>query len=492
MRLRELLVPFVRVRVIGEGNPEITAVTADSREVTPGALFVALRGYTVDGHQYVEDAVRAGASAVVVETELPGLPVPQVVLPDTRAASAKLATVFYGFPSNRLSVVGVTGTNGKTTTTQLIARILETRGATVGVIGTIGKRVGEQTTELTNTTPDAIALQKMLAEMVHAKCSHVVMEASSHALEEGRLAGTRFQTAVFTNLTQDHLDFHGTMEAYKAAKAKLFSRLGNQFPDNLEQCPVAVLNADDEASDDYRRQTVQEVLTYGILQLADVMAKDVLVRAEGVSFRVESFAGEADVHLQLTGRFNVYNALAALTTALSLRIPLADAAAALETVAGVAGRFERVVAGQDFTVLVDYSHTPDSLENALQTVREFAEARVFTVVGCGGDRDRTKRPIMAKIAGDYSDLVILTSDNPRTEDPERILDDMEAGINVPHERLVDRKTAIARAVSLASAKDVVLIAGKGHETYQILGRTKIHFDDREEARAAILAKRQDA
>ncbi len=499
MRLSELASAYVKAHVIGDADTEFFDVTTDSRQVQPGSLFIALRGYTVDGHTFVQDAVHAGAVAVMVEMPLDSLSCAQLVVPDTRLASAVAAAWFYGHPSQRMSVIGVTGTNGKTTTTHLIERVLRDAGHQTGLLGTIGKRIGDVTVDVANTTPEAVELQSVLAEMVAADCEYAVMEVSSHALEERRVAGTRFRTAVFTNLTQDHLDFHGTMENYRAAKGKLFSRLGNTYAADPRQMERAVLNADDASTAYLLTQSVHESITYGIEQSADVRASSVDVQPGGVSFHVALWTGEeADVSLQLTGRFNVYNALAAIAVGAIEGLPLPQMVASLESVAGIPGRLERVVAGQSFTVLVDYSHTPDSLENALQTVREFSKGRVLCVVGCGGDRDRGKRPLMAEVAARYSDLTLLTSDNPRTEDPVRILDDMEAGVKGKslrpggrYERITDRREAIEKAVAEADGEDVILIAGKGHETYQIIGRVKHHFDDREVAAQAIASLRQE-
>ena len=487
MLLAQLQKALLKCQRMGEGSVEIGSVTTDSRQVQDGSLFIAIRGYTVDGHSFVGAAQEAGAGAVMVERAVPGLRVPQLVVPDTRRAAAIVADCFYGHPSRELKVIGVTGTNGKTTVTHLLEQILQAAGYRAGLLGTIGKRIAGVTTEVVNTTPEAVELQATLAEMVAAKCDYAVMEVSSHALELGRVAGVRYRTAVHTNLTQDHLDFHETMERYQAAKGKLFSRLGNTFADSRDEMAYGVLNADDGAYDYFAGQLAGEFLSYGIEEEADVRATDVLVTASGVSFHVHSFAGDAQVQLQLTGRFNVYNALAAICVALVEGISLETALAALESIPGIPGRLERVPSHGGVSVLVDYSHTPDSLKNALETVREFAGARVITVAGCGGDRDKSKRPLMAQVATQYSDLAILTSDNPRTEDPKAILDDMEAGLNGVdnYRRITDRREAIHTAISLAHPDDVVLIAGKGHENYQIIGRTKIHFDDREVAAEAL-------
>lgn len=486
MKLEQLRAALLRCRLEnGHLEAEITSITSDSRKVTQGSLFIALRGYTMDGHEFVRESVEKGAAAVVVEEPFANLPVPQLVVPDTYLASGILADVFYNHPSSKLRMIGVTGTNGKSTVTHLIEKVLQDASFKVGLSGTLGVRIGNQTLESSNTTPFAVDLQEILHHMVEAKCTHGVMEVSSHALDRRQTAGTNYKIAVFTNLTQDHLDYHGTMEKYLAAKAKLFSRLGNGYGDDTATMAYGVLNRDDEASEFLAKETVAECLFYGIEKEADVRAEDVLVRADGVSFKVTTWTGEtALVQMQLTGRFNVYNALAAISVGLIEGVPLRAIVKSLSEIPGVPGRLERVPVETSFTVLVDYSHTPDSLKNALETIREFAKAKVITVVGCGGDRDKGKRPLMAQISDQLSDVTILTSDNPRTENPETILDDMEAGLKEPihlYRRILDRGEAIREAVRIAEENDVILIAGKGHENYQIIGRVKHHFDDREAA-----------
>ncbi len=488
VRLAVLRQSLLKVQAIDYTDVEISGITSDSRRVRPGALFTAIHGYTVDGHDFAAAAVAAGAVAVVVERPLPGLAVPQLVVPDCRLASAILSDVFYGHPSHHLRMIGVTGTNGKTTVTHLIERVLTDAGHQVGMYGTIGKHIGGVTEDVANTTPEAVDLQGILHEMVEQGCTYGVMEVSSHALELRRVAGTRYHIAVFTNLTQDHLDFHGTMENYLAAKGKLFSRLGNTYGEDRRTMSYSVLNQDDPASLYLRQQTVTECVTYGVHTESDFRAKDIRVESDGTRFTVDTPVGLWPIHLKLTGRFNVYNALAALAVGWIEEIPMPQVIAALQQVTGIPGRLERVDAGQPFTILVDYSHTPDSLDNALRTVRELTRNRVLCVVGCGGDRDKGKRPQMAKIACNLSDDVIFTSDNPRTEEPERILDDMEIGVQGRYEnyrRLTDRQKAIEWAVQHAVPGDVLLIAGKGHETYQIIGREKRHFDDREVAKTAV-------
>ncbi|QQE80701.1 UDP-N-acetylmuramoyl-L-alanyl-D-glutamate--2,6-diaminopimelate ligase [Alicyclobacillus sp. SO9] len=486
MLLSQLKAALLKCDSLYDKEIEVTGITSDSRQVREGSLFVALKGYTVDGHDYMNQAAQSGAAAALVEVPNQEVRIPQLIVPDSRRASAILADVYFRHPSMRLKMIGVTGTNGKTTVTHLIEQVLQWNGYKTGLLGTIGKRIGGVTTAVANTTPEAVEVQSILAEMADNACDYGIMEVSSHALELGRVSGTKYRTAVFTNLSQDHLDFHETMDNYRAAKGKLFSRLGNSFADRSDQMSYAVLNADDSTFAYLTQQTVGEYISYGIEQDADVRASNVKVAASGVKFHVNSFAGDTEVQLRLTGRFNVYNALAAMAAALIEGIPLDKVVSALEAIEGIPGRLEPV-RGADFTVLVDYSHTPDSLANALATVREFARGRIVTVVGCGGDRDKGKRPKMARVAADFSHMTVLTSDNPRTEDPDAILDDMEQGVQKSdaYIRITDRRKAIEYAIEAARPNDVVLIAGKGHETYQIIGRTKHHFDDREVAREAV-------
>ncbi|MBB3127359.1 UDP-N-acetylmuramoyl-L-alanyl-D-glutamate--2,6-diaminopimelate ligase [Paenibacillus rhizosphaerae] len=490
MKLNELASALTTAQIIGDGDITITNIQVDSRKVAPGDLFICLPGHTVDGHDYAGQAAEKGAVALVVERKL-DIDLPQIVVKDCRFAMAVLADAFFGSPSSHMKMIGVTGTNGKTTTTYLIEKMMSDQGVNTGLIGTIQMRYGGRTFPMSGTTPEALELQRSLDDMTANGVECCVMEVSSHALEQGRVKGTDFRTAIFTNLTQDHLDYHKTMEEYRAAKGLFFARLGNKFAHQPEQRKFAVLNADDEASSYFAKITAAEVITYGVENSADVRATDVKVTAQGTSFHVDTFRGSADIQLRMVGKFNVYNALAAITAGLLEGIELENIKRSLESVPGVDGRVESVDAGQPFAVIVDYAHTPDGLENVLKTVNEFAEGRIITVFGCGGDRDRTKRPIMGKIAAKYSDFIFVTSDNPRTEDPELILKDIEQGLkddSVPQERyemIVDRRTAIQKAIEMASPQDVVLIAGKGHETYQTIGTTNYDFDDREVAKEAI-------
>lgn len=496
MLLRDLLRLVVLKQVYGSPDVVVTGISSDSRQIQPGDLFVAFRGEHVDGHTFASQAVAAGATALLVEERV-DVSVPQVVVPSTRRIAPYLAHLVMGFPTSSMTMIGVTGTNGKTTTTMLIEQILQVAGKHPGLIGTIAQRTTKgELRASAMTTPESVELVKVLKEMQTLGTDYVVMEVSSHALELHRVAGVSYRVAVFTNLTQDHLDFHETMEAYGLAKGKFFSRLGNDYrPQSDGGLPVAVLNADDPWSVRYAGETTQQVLTYGMNESAAVRATNVAVKPKGASFHLSTYAGEADVSLQMTGRFSVYNALAATAAGLALGVDLGRIVQALEAVKGVPGRFESVEAGQGFSVIVDYSHTPDSLKNALSTISEFCEGNIITVVGCGGDRDRKKRPLMANIATEYSQYTVLTSDNPRTEDPEKIIDDMEAGLvaaQVDQERytrIVSREAGIAAAIARAKPGDVILIAGKGHETYQIIGTTKYDFDDRLVVRQ-LIAKSQ--
>jgi UDP-N-acetylmuramoyl-L-alanyl-D-glutamate--2,6-diaminopimelate ligase len=490
MRIIELAELLITARLIGDGEIAPTGIASDSRKVEDGQLFICLSGSKTDGHLHAPEAVRRGACAIVAEREL-DIDIPQLIVKDSRHAAAVIADHYYGYPSRAMKLIGVTGTNGKTTTTYLIEQILQDQQQPTGVIGTIEWRYGGRAFEVSGTTPHSIELHRYLAEMKDAGTAYCAMEVSSHALAQGRVKGCRFRTAVFTNLTQDHLDYHQTMESYAAAKGLFFSRLGNTFTADGSERTYAVLNADDEASAYFTRLTSADVVTYGIDHEADVRASNVRITASGTTFHVATFRGEIDISLQMAGRFNVYNALAAISAALIEGIELSRIKASLESIPGVPGRIESVHAGQDFAVIVDYAHTPDGLENVLLAIRQFAEKRVLCVFGCGGDRDRKKRPIMGAIAAAYSDYVLVTSDNPRTEDRFMILKDIEVGLREAmissntYELIADRKAAIEKAVEMASPGDVVLIAGKGHENYQEIEGVKHPFDDRSVARDAI-------
>ncbi|GGI43333.1 UDP-N-acetylmuramoyl-L-alanyl-D-glutamate--2,6-diaminopimelate ligase [Paenibacillus marchantiophytorum] len=490
MKLQELASALLITHIHGNAETDITGIEADSRKIKPGYLFLCIPGLTADGHDYAPKAIALGASALVTERVL-DLPIPQLVVKDARYAMAVLSAHFYGYPSKEMKIIGFTGTNGKTTSTYLLERILRDQGFVTGLMGTIEMKIGDTYYEMERTTQEAVDLQSSFRKMCDQKTDYCLMEVSSHALELGRVKGIHFRSGIFTNLSQDHLDYHGTMEAYAAAKGLLFSRLGNGFSLNPEERQYAILNADDAASLTLSRLTAAQIITYGIENHCDVRATDIQITSKGTSFKLVSFAGEAYFQMKLVGKFNVYNALGAIASALAENVPLEAIRNSLESIAVVDGRMEVVNEGQEFLVLVDYAHTPDGLENALSTIAEFAEGKVITVFGCGGDRDKTKRPIMGKVTAAYSDLLYVTSDNPRTEDPAAILEDIRPGleeVNYPAEKvefIVDRKKAIQKAIDGAGPKDVILIAGKGHETYQDIMGVKHDFDDRLVAKAAI-------
>ncbi|MCC7491240.1 MAG: UDP-N-acetylmuramoyl-L-alanyl-D-glutamate--2,6-diaminopimelate ligase [Fimbriimonadaceae bacterium] len=464
---------------------EIGQITADSRQVRRGALFCALprpplAGFKYDGHDYLLDAVHAGAAAVIVSeaTRAAQLPVPALVSSDPRWLLPRLAARFHGEPSRKLRLIGVTGTNGKTTVCYLTDEILVAAGWLTVLAGTIETRLAEQVWPATTTTPDPVSLQQFWAAAVEAGVTGGSMEVSSHALNQHRVDHTHYETAVFTNLTQDHLDYHATLEEYFEAKAKLFAA------DETGWQPRAVLNASDPWCRALLERDVREPLLYGIGQ-GEVRAEEVRFDASGSSYTALTPAGRWEQRLRIVGPYNVANALAATAAALTLGLSPAVIGAALERAAGAPGRLQVVDAGQPFLCLVDYAHTPDALENALRAVRQLTTGQVIVACGWGGDRDRSKRPLMGRIAAALADRVVVTSDNPRTEDANRVLDDILAGIELQQCRLtvdVDRRRAIGEALAAAEPGDVVLIAGKGHEDYQILGTEKVHFDDREVAR----------
>ncbi|QGQ46950.1 UDP-N-acetylmuramoyl-L-alanyl-D-glutamate--2,6-diaminopimelate ligase [Metabacillus sediminilitoris] len=483
MKLNELLTYLHDRSIEYNENPTITSIEMDSREVKNGSLFICIDGYTVDGHDFAEKAVENGAVAILSERQLQ-VDVPVIVVKDTKRAMAVLADIFYGQPTHQMHLIGVTGTNGKTTTTHIIEKILKEANKKTGLIGTMYIKIAEKQIDVKNTTPESLTLQKTFQDMRENDVTHAVMEVSSHALHLGRIHGCDFNVAVFTNLSQDHLDYHKTMEAYKYAKGLLFAQLGNRFDhDNIK---IAVLNADEEASEEFIKMTSAKIMTYGINKEADVMAKEIKMTSKGTEFQLITPVGIKHISINMIGKFSIYNVLAAVAASLASSIELDTICHAVEAMDGVRGRFELVDGGQDFTVIVDYAHTPDSLENVLQTIKQFVEGKIFCVVGCGGDRDKTKRPLMAKIATEFSDEPIFTSDNPRSEDPRMILRDMEAGVAGEHYHSIEnREKAILFAVENAKKGDVILIAGKGHETYQIIGDETFDFDDKEVAFKAI-------
>lgn len=481
MKLEELLRDVEVTELRAPGELEISDVAYDSRRVTPGAAFVAIRGFESDGHRYIPQAAEKGAACVICE-EKPAADVPYVIVKDSRLALAMVSRNFYRDPGSEMVLIGVTGTNGKTTTTYLVKHLLEQkRGATVGLIGTNGNMIGSEFLHTERTTPESCELQKLLREMADAGCTHVVMEVSSHSLVLHRVAGLHFAVGIFTNLTQDHLDFHKTMDEYARAKSLLFS-----------MCDRAVINLDDEWSGFMLEHCPCPAITFSEGERGDLTAHDIALSSAGVAFTA-AYHGEGErVKLGIPGLFSVYNALGVIGTGLSLGIELAECADSLASARGVKGRVEVVPTDGDYTILIDYAHTPDALENVLKSMRRVAKGRLVALFGCGGDRDRTKRPIMGRIAAENADFVVVTSDNPRTEQPEAIIADIVAGMegtSTPREVITGRLEAIEWAITNHQPGDVIVLAGKGHEDYQIVGHEKHHMDEREIV-AGILEKRK--
>ncbi len=480
-RLSELLSHLTTYELHAPENLEITQLTADSRTARPGGLFAALRGAKEDGARFTADALARGAACALCETP-PDAALPYVLVPDVRYAFALLAAAWYGEPAARMKMVGVTGTNGKTTTTYLVKQLLEkTLGAKVGLIGTNRNMIGGESLSAERTTPDSLTLQSLLSRMADAGCTHAVMEVSSHAFAQHRAAGVTFDAAVFTNLTQDHLDYHRTMEVYCDAKARLF-----------RQCRAAAVNGDSRWTEHILAGSSCQVLRYGQNLTNDLVGWRLRYENDCVRFTVCDEEEHIETMVPIPGAFSLYNALAALAAVRLLGVPLRDAAEALQSCEGVRGRCEVVPTGTDYTVLIDYAHTPDGLKNILETVCGFAENRVLTVFGCGGDRDRTKRARMGRVAAALSDFVVVTSDNPRTEPPYAILHDVLDGMRgtrTPFAVLEDRREAVCYALDCARAGDVVVLAGKGHETYQIVGTEKRALDEREIVREYLERRR---
>ncbi len=481
MKLRDLLKDVRMKEIRADMEAELEDICYDSRKAAPGTVFVAIRGFETDGHKYIASAAERGAECVVCE-EAPECAIPYVIVDDSREALALMSRNLFGDPASEMTVIGVTGTNGKTTTTYLLKLLLEvTRDAKVGLIGTNGNMIGAELIHTERTTPESYELQKLFRDMADAGCTHVVMEVSSHSLVLHRVAGIRFAVGVFTNLTQDHLDFHKTMGEYAAAKALLFS-----------MCGRAVINRDDEWAEFMLRRCKCQALTFSERESADLTARDIQLSASGVEFTAAYGGGSEHIKLGIPGLFSVYNALGVIGCALCLGIGMHESALALSGAKGVKGRVEVVQTDGDYTILIDYAHTPDALENVLRSMRAVTHGRVVALFGCGGDRDRTKRPIMGRIAAENADFVIVTSDNPRTERPEDIVADITAGLegtSTPHEVIVDREEAIEWAIGHHQPGDVIVLAGKGHEDYQIIGHEKRHMDEREIV-AGILKKRK--
>jgi UDP-N-acetylmuramoyl-L-alanyl-D-glutamate--2,6-diaminopimelate ligase len=484
MQLGALIQQLTVKAVQGTLDREITGLCYDSRRVVPGDLFVAVKGYVSDGHAFMEQAVEKGAVAVVGEQASLSQRATGILVPDSRAALAQLAAAFFAFPSRKLRMIGVTGTNGKSTTTFLIRHLLERANQSTGLIGTVQYQVGERRLPATRTTPESLDLQELLSQCVDAGCRNVVMEVASHALSLGRVNEIEFDVGVFTNLTQEHLDFHGSMKNYFDAKATLFDRMRR----NSTKEAKAVINIDDPYGQQLIGRYGRElsVVSYGMGARAEFRASDFNIEMNGTSFRLDTKERSYLVRLPLIGRFNIYNSLAALAAAHALRLDMRSAVLALAKAPQVPGRLEAVPAKRKFQVFVDYAHTDDALLNVVKTCRDLHPARLIVVFGCGGDRDTSKRPLMGAVADEYADYSIVTSDNPRKEDPEAIIRDIESGFkHKNYLKIVDRRQAIARAISIAQPRDIVLIAGKGHEKYQEFSDHTIPFDDVEVAARAL-------
>ena len=472
MKLKELLKGLHVLKTNVDPETEISQVAYDSRKVTPGSLFVAVTGFVTDGNRYIPMALEKGAAAVVTAVE-PGEDVPYVLVDSDRLALALIGCNFYNHPAKSMTLIGITGTNGKTSSTLLLKHVLEvTRGAKVGLIGTMDNMIGDVAIPAQRTTPESLDLQELFAQMRDAGCTHVIMEVSSHAIALERVGGVHYHVAAFTNLTEDHLDFHKTMENYCDAKAELFAR--------SSKC---VANRDDEWFARICARAQTPVLSTSAKEKADLYARDAQLLSDGVRFNAVCGDREAQIRLPIPGKFTVYNALTVLGCAVSLGISLDEAAAALATAQGVKGRVEVVpTPGKPYTVLIDYAHTPDGLENVLSSVKGFCKGRLIAVFGCGGDRDPIKRPVMGRIGVDIADIAIITSDNPRTEEPSAIIRDIVAGVDKSknnYEVIENRPAAIRHAMDIAEKDDIIVLAGKGHETYQEICGVKHHLDERE-------------
>ncbi|MFQ5588536.1 MAG: UDP-N-acetylmuramoyl-L-alanyl-D-glutamate--2,6-diaminopimelate ligase [Nitrospiria bacterium] len=481
---------------LGTENIDIRDIAVDSRAVSPGTLFIAVEGTEKDGHDYIDAALQNGAAAVLLNEHANLHPKPEssvtlIPVPDTKAALRHLAPYFFNHPAKKLQLIGITGTNGKTTTAYLIDTLLTRAGKKSGLISTIAYRDGKREIKAKNTTPGLLDLQRTFAEMQKNRITHVVMEVSSHALHQGRVAGCTFKTAIFTNLTQDHLDYHGTMTAYFTEKKTLFEQTQGKW----------LINIDDPWGKQLQQSAPEKVWTYGIDTPADLSPLHYQSTLDGLSMTASSPAGAIEIRSSLSGRHNVYNILSAIGAGLLEGLTKEEISEGIAALENVPGRFEKIDSGQNFTVIVDYAHTADALERLLQALRHLKPNRILTLFGCGGDRDRGKRPKMGQAAATLSDQIILTSDNPRSEAPRAIIEEIEAGVlshaktrghEVDYEMMTDRREAIHHIIRLAKAGDAVLIAGKGHETDQQIGGRTFPFDDREVARQALAARQNRA
>lgn len=483
MKLKDLLAGVQVVKASVDMETEISKVCYDSRAAEKGSLFVAVTGYVTDGNKYISAALQKGAVAVVTAVE-PQEDIPYILVNSDRLALAQIGANFYGQPAKAMKLIGVTGTNGKTSSTLLLKHILETtRQAKVGLIGTMEIMVGDQAIPSDRTTPESLDLQRIFAQMRDAGCEYVIMEVSSHAIALDRVGGLTFDVAAFTNLTEDHLDFHKTMENYCDTKAVLFTR-----------CNKAVANCDDEWFARVTKECTAPLMTTSVQNEAGLQAKNIQLFSDGITFDAMTMEEQTEVKLPIPGKFTVYNAMTALGSALQLGITLEDAANALATAKGVKGRVEVVpTPGKPYTILIDYAHTPDGLENVLSSVRGFCKGRLIAVFGCGGDRDPIKRPIMGRIGVELADWAIITSDNPRTEEPGAIIRDVVKGIpeeKKNYEIIENRVSSIHHAMDIARKHDIIVLAGKGHETYQEINGVKHHLDEREVVAAYLEETRE--
>lgn len=472
MKLRELIKNLSIIEMNADAELEISGVSYDSRKTEKGDMFVAIRGFEADGHKFIPKAVENGAAVILCE-EKPSCDIPYVLVSDSRYGLAIVSRDFFGDPASEMTMIGITGTSGKTSSSYLIKHMLESKlDAKVGLIGTNGNMIGDEFLHTEHTTPESYELHKLFRHMADSGCTHVVMEVSSHSLTLERVAGIHFDVALYTNLSQDHLDFHGTMEEYAAAKRKLFS-----------MCSLGCFNLDDAWADFMRDGASCRTMTFSTEKNeADLVAKDIRLTADGVRFASVSGDEISITMLGIPGMFSVYNALGTMSVGLALGLSLADCSDAMSSAKGVKGRLEIVPTGRDFSVVIDYSHKPDALEKVLKTLKPVTRGRLIALFGCGGDRDKLKRPIMGRIAADNADLVVVTSDNPRTEDPDEIIREIVAGMKdkrTPTKVICDRREAIAWAIDNAASGDVLLLAGKGHEDYQVVGHEKHHMDERE-------------
>lgn len=472
MKLRELIKNLSIIEMSADAEREISGVSYDSRKTEKGDMFVAIRGFEADGHKFIPKAVENGAAVILCE-EKPSCDIPYVLVSDSRYGLAIVSRDFFGDPASEMTMIGITGTSGKTSSSYLIKHMLESKlDAKVGLIGTNGNMIGDEFLHTEHTTPESYELHKLFRHMADSGCTHVVMEVSSHSLTLERVAGIHFDVALYTNLSQDHLDFHGTMEEYAAAKRKLFS-----------MCSLGCFNLDDAWADFMRDGASCRTMTFSTEKNeADLVAKDIRLTADGVRFASVSGDEISMTKLGIPGMFSVYNALGTMSVGLALGLSLADCSDAMSSAKGVKGRLEIVPTGRDFSVVIDYSHKPDALEKVLKTLKPVTRGRLIALFGCGGDRDKLKRPIMGRIAADNADLVVVTSDNPRTEDPDEIIREIVAGMKdkrTPTKVICDRREAIAWAIDNAAPGDVLLLAGKGHEDYQVVGHEKHHMDEHE-------------